>query len=75
MIDIKKILSEKENQFIEAKLADSKVPMSIWGTYSAFANTFGGTIILGLKIITFFKSNITIITRNITRKNTIKTII
>ena len=49
MIDIKKILSEKENHFIEAKLADSKVSMSIWGTYSAFANTFGGTIILGLK--------------------------
>lgn len=49
MIDIEKILSQKENQFIEAKLADSKVPKSLWETYSAFANTFGGTIILGLK--------------------------
>lgn len=49
MIDIEKVLSQKENQFIEAKLADSKVPKSLWETYSAFANTFGGTIILGLK--------------------------
>ncbi len=49
MIDIENVLRERENQFIEAKLADSKVPKSIWETYSAFANTFGGTIILGLK--------------------------
>ena len=44
MIDINAILESGEKITVEAKLARGGVPNSIWETYSAFANSYGGTI-------------------------------
>ena len=48
MVDLKKIFEGHESVNIEVKAADKGVPSSVWDTYSSFANTFGGTIILGI---------------------------
>ena len=48
MMDISAILASKEQVNIEAKLAKGGLPNSLWETYSSFANTFGGTILLGV---------------------------
>lgn len=46
--DIKKLLQKGEQLTLEAKLAKTDVPKSLWESYSAFANTMGGTILLGV---------------------------
>lgn len=49
MIDLKEIIKGSEKVNIEVKSSLGGVPNSIWETYSSFANTFGGIIILGIK--------------------------
>ena len=47
--DWQEIIAElKESSEIECKKAKAAAPKDMWETYSAFANTYGGTIFLGI---------------------------
>ena len=45
---IREALLKGERVTLECKKAKSEMPKSIWQTFSAFANTIGGLILLGV---------------------------
>lgn len=47
--DLFRLLQKGEEVDCECKLAKGEVPKSLWETYSAFANTNGGVILLGIQ--------------------------
>ena len=47
--EIKRLVAKSENDAVEFKRARGGVPADFWPSYSSFANTDGGVIILGVR--------------------------
>lgn len=47
--DINNLMRYGERINMEYKGASNDLPKSLWETYSSFANTIGGTIVLGIR--------------------------
>ena len=47
--DISKLSEYREDNCLEVKKATKGLPNSIWETYSSFANSEGGLIVLGVE--------------------------
>jgi predicted HTH transcriptional regulator len=56
---VEELMEKKESAEIEFKSAAGGFPKAFWETYSSFANTNGGTIVLGIKEkkVTMFASD------------------
>ena len=48
-LDLERFDTYEENNCLEVKKTKSGLPQFLWETYSAFANTYGGMIILGVE--------------------------
>lgn len=46
--EILQLIRQGESFRLEAKRAETEVPASVWESYSAFCNTDGGVILLGV---------------------------
>ena len=49
MQDVKQLIYKGEKADVECKKAENAMPRSVYETYSAFANTKGGYIVLGVE--------------------------